>query len=66
MTIEQLRKYEGCEHYSDEEAAEVVRSLRIYAMILIETWPKICTDNQCNSESISSNPLIVNQVKKAA
>jgi hypothetical protein len=66
MTIEQLRKYKGCEHYSDEDAAEVVSSLRTLAIILIETWPKICSDNQCNSKSINSNPLIVNHVKKAA
>lgn len=66
MTIEQLRKYKGCEHYSDEQAAAVVISLRKFAMTLIETWPNICIDNQCNVKSIDSNLLIVNQIKKAA
>ena len=64
MTIEQLRKYKGCEHYSDEEAEEVVSSLRTYALILIKTWPKICSNNKCSTESANSNPSIVNKVKK--
>ena len=65
MTIEQLRKYKGCEHYSDEQAAEIVASLRIFAIALIETWPKICIDNQCSIES-KSIPLTVNSINKAA
>ena len=61
MTIEQLRKYKGCEHYSDEEAEEVVSSLRTLAIILIETWPKNCS---ANGTDIKGDPLTVKPLKK--
>ena len=69
MTIEQLRKYKGCEHYSDEEAKEIVENLRIFAKTIIEVWPDICIDNQVikhTTKSKNDNSLILNELNKAA
>lgn len=69
MTIEQLKKYKGCEHYSDEEAQEIVENLRIFAKTIIEVWPYICIDNQPIrhlDKNISGNSLISNQLNTAA
>lgn len=40
LTIDKLRKFPGCEHYSDEEAAQVVDSLNKLALILLNTLPE--------------------------
>lgn len=69
MTIEQLKGYKGCEHYTDEQATEMVESLRMFATAIIEVWPENCIDNQCIGSSngiINSEQLIVPQVNKAA
>lgn len=36
LTIDKLRKFPGCEHYTDEEAEQVVNSLNSLAEILLE------------------------------
>jgi hypothetical protein len=36
MTIEELRKFEGCEHLSDEEAENVINTLQDYASLVYE------------------------------
>ncbi len=69
MTIEQLRNYKGCEHYSDKEAKEIVENLRIFAKTIIEVWPDICIDNQHikhNIKNKNNNKLILNELNKAA
>jgi hypothetical protein len=69
MTIEQLKKYKGCEHYSDVEAQEIVDNLRTFAKTIIEVWHDICIDNQqiMNDNKIKNeNLLIINEINKAA
>jgi len=69
MTIEQLRKYKGCEHYSDEEAKEIVENLRMFAKTIIEVWHDNCIDNQeikHNNKSINDNSLVISEINKAA
>jgi hypothetical protein len=36
LTPEKLRSYRGCEHYTDEEAEQVISSLKKLAGILLE------------------------------
>jgi hypothetical protein len=69
MTTEQLRKYKGCEHFSDVEAQEIVESLRIFAKTIIEVWHDNCIDNQqiINDNKIKNdNSIIINEINKAA
>lgn len=69
MTIEQLRKYKGCEHYSDEEAKEIVENLRMFAKTIIEVWHDSCIDNQQirhTNKSKLDTSLILNDINKAA
>ncbi len=69
MTIEQLRKYKGCEHFSDVEAQEIVGNLRTFAKTIIEVWHDNCIDSQqiMNENKIKTdNSLIINEINKAA
>jgi hypothetical protein len=69
MTIEQLRKYKGCEHYSDEEAKEIVKNLRMFAKTIIEVWHNTCIDNQQikrTNKLNNDNLLIISEINKAA
>jgi hypothetical protein len=69
MTIKQLRKYKGCEHYSDEEAEVIVENLRLFAKTIIEVWHDNRIDNQqirnCDKFT-SDNSLNKNEIYKAA
>lgn len=57
LTIDKLRKFPGCEHYTDEEAEKVVKSLRQLSeiLVLIPDIRNYLIDNQyvvyLNSES---------------
>ena len=71
LTIEKLRSFPGCEHYSDEEAAGIIQSFGKLTSIAFET----ITYNQspCSSESeivyLKSNnqlPQITEPNNKAA
>jgi hypothetical protein len=74
LTVESFKKYPGCEHYSHEEAAEIVESLGKLARILYEATlfqKTILIDNQCfvYSKDKSENnltPVIQIQKSKAA
>lgn len=69
MTIDQLRSYKECKHYSDEEAQEIVENLRTFAKTIIEVWHGNCIDNQpiMNGNKIKNdNSLIINEINKAA
>ena len=69
MTIEQLRKYKGCEHYSDEETKEIVENLKMFAKTIIEVRHDSCIDNQQIKHTIKSkndNSLILSEINKAA
>ena len=49
LTISILKSFEGCEHYTDEEAMEIVESIRKLAIILYdlqEINKSISIDNQ--------------------
>jgi hypothetical protein len=47
LTIEKLRSFPGCEHYSDKEATEIIDSVNTLALIVCEGMEKdICIDNQ--------------------
>ena len=47
-TPEWLRSFPGCEHYSDQEAIEVILALKSLAAILLQSGTKILqpVDNQ--------------------
>ena len=36
LTVESLRNYKGCAHYSDEECAQIIKSLRTLASVLLK------------------------------
>ena len=36
LTVEKLRTFPGCEHYSDEEAEQVMQTIHQFAHILFE------------------------------
>jgi hypothetical protein len=38
LSIEELRSYEGCENYTDEEADEVIDSLEQFAIIMYNLY----------------------------
>lgn len=40
LTPETLRKYHGCEHYSDEEAIDIIQAIEQFSIILFETINK--------------------------
>ncbi len=40
LTIEQLRSYEGCEHYTEEEAGEVIDTLEQLTIVLFKLYKK--------------------------
>ena len=48
LTIEKLRTFPGCEHYSDEEALGIVQTIEQLAIILFKSIqkPPTCIDNQ--------------------
>jgi hypothetical protein len=48
--VQWLRSFKGCEHYSDDEAREIVESLDILASILLENAAQ-----KLRSNSISIN-----------
>lgn len=37
FTVEEVRAIKGCEHFSDEEAKEVISTLDAFAQIIIDT-----------------------------
>lgn len=40
LTIEQLRSYKGCEHYTDEEAAEIIDTLEQLSFVFFKLYKK--------------------------
>jgi hypothetical protein len=47
LTIEMLRSFPGCEHYTDEEAASIIQTIEQLSLILFECMPNsICIDNE--------------------
>jgi hypothetical protein len=62
LTIEKLRTFPGCEHYSDEEAEQIVQTLHQYALILFECASKAKVVPLPNANNIS----YLNPVKKKA
>jgi hypothetical protein len=49
LTIEKLRSFPGCAHYSDEEAAGIIQSFEQLTAILFEAISY--GQNPCNSEA---------------
>jgi hypothetical protein len=52
LTIESLRAYEGCKNYSDEQATNIISTLRQYAITLLKVVLKkdaIHSDNTATS-----------------
>jgi hypothetical protein len=73
LTIEKLRTFSGCEHYSDEKATEIIKSLELLAVIVCEGSGKesICIDNQYvvnldNQQEMEVIPINFNQTKTHA
>jgi hypothetical protein len=71
LTIEKLRSFPGCEHYSDEEAALIIQSFQQLTTIAFETITY--GQSPCSSESeivyLDSNnqlPQITEPNSKAA
>jgi hypothetical protein len=58
LTIEKLRTFPGCEHYSDEEAEQIVQTIHQFAHILFEcvSQTKVITLQQANNLS-HLNPI---------
>ncbi|OQP60105.1 hypothetical protein A3860_34820 [Niastella vici] len=48
LTIEKLRSFPGCEHYSDEEAQNIIQSFELLTAIIFEATTT--GQNLCNSE----------------
>lgn len=49
MTVEELRKFPGCENYTDEEAVDIIQTLEKLAVFLFEFTGRenvIIIDNQ--------------------
>ena len=47
LTVEKLRGFPGCEHYTDEEAANIVQTIDQLSLILFECIPEpTCIDNE--------------------
>ena len=53
LTIEKLRMFSGCEDYNDEQAAEIVKTIHLLALVLYES------SRSKNSLAID-NQLVVN------
>jgi len=54
LSIETLRSFTGCDHYSDEEAILVIESLLILAQIMVQNFrTSMQTDNQSSSKTIT-------------
>jgi dihydropteroate synthase len=64
-TPEWLRSFPGCEHYTDEEATEIIHSLDTYVNIVIRAVMKNGTalDNQ---KSTTKTIDLTNPIKRAA
>ena len=62
LTIEKLRTFPGCEHYSDEEAEQVVQTIQQYALILFECVSKAKVIPLPGTNNIS----YLNPIKKKA
>lgn len=62
LTIEKLRTFPGCEHYSDEEAELVVQTIHQYALILFECVSKAKVVSLPDNNKIS----YLNPIKKKA
>lgn len=62
LTIEKLRTFPGCEHYSDEEAEQVVQTIHQYAVILFECVSKAKVVHLPDTNNIS----YLNPIKKKA
>ena len=53
LTAEKLKMFPGCEHYNDEQAAEIVKTIHLIALVLYE--------NSRSEKSLSiDNQLVVN------
>jgi hypothetical protein len=70
LTIEKLRSFLGCEHYTDEEAASIVQTIDHLSHILFEcTQDPICIDNEqvvhLKKASRSKTRSIKNHINKA-
>jgi hypothetical protein len=62
LTIEKLRTFPGCEHYSDEEAEQVVQTIHQYALILFECVSKAKVVPLPDTNNVS----YLNPIKKKA
>ena len=62
LTVEKLRTFPGCEHYSDEEAELVVQTIHQYALILFECVSKAKVVSLKDTNNIS----YLNPIKKKA
>jgi hypothetical protein len=49
LTIEKLRSFPGCEHYSDEEATKILQSFEQLTAIIFEATAS--GQNLCSSET---------------
>lgn len=59
-----LRSFKGCEHYSDQEATEVLQSLKILAGILLKNAAK--NSQHVDSQCFLSLQKDIDSLKKAA
>ena len=57
LTAEKLRIFSGCEHYNDEQAAEIVKVIHKIALILYE-------NSRPDKSLLIDNQLVVNLKKK--
>ncbi len=62
LTVEKLRTFPGCEHYSDEEAEQVVQTIHQYALILFECVSKAKVVHLPDTNKMS----YLNPIKKKA
>ena len=53
LTVEKLRMFSGCEHYNDEQAAEIVKTIHLIALVLYE-------NRRSKSSLTIDNQLVVN------
>jgi len=63
LTIEKLRELTGWHHLSDEQATDVIHSIRLFVKILYEAVKKqetICIDNQL-VVNLEDNPKPLNK-----
>ena len=40
LTVSQLKNYKGCEHYTDEEAEEIIETLEQLTIVLFKLYQK--------------------------